>query len=115
MNNPESDFSRKHIVVSRGALIQVLTAINGPSHLIRELQVTRGFPLGPENPIDTLINEIDHQVTIFNSLPQELKDHVLVLDQLYKDISKSNELNQEAKARYLNSVKHSLNILLNQK
>ena len=115
MNNSESDFSRKHVVVSRGPLVRLLTAINGPSHHIRELQVTRGLPLGPENPIETLINEVNHQVTIFNSLPQELKDHVLVLDQLYKDISKSNELNQEAKARYLNSVKHSLNLLLNQK
>lgn len=43
------------IEVSVAALFQVLEALNGPPHLIRELQATRG-PMF-DNPIDTLIKE----------------------------------------------------------
>lgn len=43
------------LTVSADALRQVLQALNGPGHYIRELQVTRG-PLF-DNPIDTLIAE----------------------------------------------------------
>lgn len=110
-----SEFSRHSLIVSRGAIVTLLNAVNGPSHHIRELQATRGLPIGPENPINTLIAEVKEQLEIFKNISQDQKDHVLILDQLYKDISKSNELNQEAKARYLSSVKYCLTLLLNQK
>jgi hypothetical protein len=44
------------ITVSARALHQVLGALVGPSHYIRELQATRNLP-GIENPINTLIEE----------------------------------------------------------
>lgn len=43
------------ISVDKQALFEVLRAITGHSHEIRELQVTRNLPLGPKNPIDILI------------------------------------------------------------
>jgi hypothetical protein len=48
------------VTVSAKALRQVLQALVGPGHYIRELQVTRG-PLF-NNPIDTLIEEYNLQV-----------------------------------------------------
>lgn len=45
------------ITVNKKALKEVLVALTGGSHLIRELQVTRSLSvLGMDNPIDTLIN-----------------------------------------------------------
>jgi hypothetical protein len=50
------------IRVSKKALFELLVALNGPSHQIRELQFTRGLSLltsqaGCENPIDLLQNQ----------------------------------------------------------
>ena len=47
------------VTVSTDALRQVLQALNGPGHYIRELQVTRDFP---GNPINTLIKEFNAAV-----------------------------------------------------
>lgn len=44
------------VEVSADALRQVLEALNGPSHYIRELQVTRTLQ-GYENPINVLVKE----------------------------------------------------------
>jgi len=44
------------IIVTAKALHQVLGALVGPGHYIRELQATRNLP-GVENPINTLIDE----------------------------------------------------------
>ena len=46
------------ITVSYNALRQVLVALTGPDHLIRELQYTRN-PLLGSNPINTLIEEMN--------------------------------------------------------
>lgn len=53
--------SAAKVTVSADALRQVLVALNGPGHYIRELQVTRG-PLF-DNPIDKLTNEFNEQVS----------------------------------------------------
>lgn len=47
------------VTVSAHALYQLLMALNGPAHYIRELQVTRdrGRGLFPDNPIDVLCAE----------------------------------------------------------
>lgn len=49
------------VTVSADALRQVLLALNGPGHYIRELQVTRAREgresLFPDNPIDILVRE----------------------------------------------------------
>jgi hypothetical protein len=42
------------ITVDRDALFQVLQALVGPGHLIRELQFTRGLP---DNPINKLVDQ----------------------------------------------------------
>jgi len=49
------------IVVDRKALKQVLSALSGPPHLIRELQATRtpGI-IGHDNPINILIEEFNN-------------------------------------------------------
>lgn len=50
------------IQVSKSALRQVLLALDGPGHMIRELQITRGLPLaGDVNPIDKLLKEFKEQ------------------------------------------------------
>jgi hypothetical protein len=49
------------VSVSRDALRQVLQALIGPPHHIRELQVTIG-PLFQDNPITVLVNEFNEQV-----------------------------------------------------
>lgn len=49
------------VTVSTDALRQVLQALNGPGHYIRELQVTRNLP-GDSNPINTLIEEFNAAV-----------------------------------------------------
>ena len=56
----------KTVTVNAEALRQVLQSLIGPSHLIRELQYTRGIP-GDENPIDMLIREYNEQVKQENS------------------------------------------------
>lgn len=54
------------VEVSASALRELLSAIAGPPHLIRELQVIRGLP-GSDNPINTLINEFNECVEAFNA------------------------------------------------
>ena len=49
------------ITVSAKALYEILQALVGPGHYIREIQATRNLP-GFENPIDTLIAEYNAQV-----------------------------------------------------
>lgn len=44
------------VLVDAEALRQVLDALNGPGHYIRELQVTRNLP-GNNNPINTLVEQ----------------------------------------------------------
>lgn len=56
------------VTVNAKALRQVLEALNGPGHYIRELQVTRDLP-GVENPIDTLTCEFNAAVEAFNANP----------------------------------------------
>lgn len=50
--------SDPRIEVDATALRQVLVALNGAGHEIRELQALRG-PLWPDNPIDKLTNEFN--------------------------------------------------------
>ncbi len=52
------------VTVNADALRQVLKALIGPGHLIRELQVTRGGLF--ENPIDKLVAEFNAQVQTAN-------------------------------------------------
>lgn len=52
----------KTVTVNAAALREVLMALNGHGHLIRELQVTRG-PLFPDNSIDVLLNEYNAALT----------------------------------------------------
>lgn len=54
------------LTVDRSALIQVLNALNGHGHEIRELQATRSLhAMGGEytNPIETLLAEVRVQLT----------------------------------------------------
>lgn len=46
---------KQMIQVDADALRALLQALNGPGHLIRELQVTRGPLFAKENPIEILI------------------------------------------------------------
>lgn len=53
--------SDKKIEVSKKALEQLLTAVNGAPHYIRELQMTRDLPGADKtNPINILINEFNN-------------------------------------------------------
>jgi hypothetical protein len=54
--------SSETVAVNRKALFEVLTALNGPPHLIRELQVIRLLPGPTNNPIDLLINQYNDVV-----------------------------------------------------
>ena len=56
--------SDKKISVSAKALRELLVAVNGPAHYIRELQVTRDMPLGmsDDNPINILTEQFNEQV-----------------------------------------------------
>lgn len=56
----------KTVTVDANALLQVLRALTGSSHLIRELQATRNLPPGPdnENPINKLIDDYNRGVSI---------------------------------------------------
>lgn len=55
---------KKEITVDANALKQVLQALNGPPHYIRELQATRdnGTGLFKDNPIDVLIKQYNEWV-----------------------------------------------------
>lgn len=46
------------VTVSRDALARVIWALEGAPHLIRELQMTRGLPGLPVNPIDLLVEQL---------------------------------------------------------
>ena len=48
--------------ISAEPLRRVLEALNGPPHLIRELQATRGPLVGDDNPINIIIEEFNEQV-----------------------------------------------------
>lgn len=48
------------VTVDAAALREVLQALVGPPHWIRELQVTRGLPSGT-NPIDLLVRQFNAQ------------------------------------------------------
>ena len=52
------------VTVNAEALRLVLAALQGPQHLIRELQFTTDIcaATGMDNPINTLINEFNEQV-----------------------------------------------------
>lgn len=52
---------KQTVNVDAKALREVLVALNGPGHYIRELQVTRGAMF--DNPIDKLIEEFNAQVS----------------------------------------------------
>lgn len=54
------------VTVSAEALRQVLMALNGPAHYIRELQVTRGPLVGDDNPINILVEEYNAAVKAHN-------------------------------------------------
>lgn len=54
----------KNVSVDAAALREVLAALNGPGHFIRELQATRG-PLF-NNPIDKLIVQYNEQIAGVN-------------------------------------------------
>lgn len=54
------------VTVSATALRQVLNALNGPAHYIRELQVTRGPLIGDDNPINILCDEYNAAVEAYN-------------------------------------------------
>jgi hypothetical protein len=60
MSKQQETEARPMVSVDAEALQQVLNALIGPGHHIRELQFTRGLPpLGslPRNPIDLLIEQ----------------------------------------------------------
>ncbi len=59
----------KKVSVNADALRMVLLALIGPAHQIRELQVLRGSPVMPENPIDLLVREFNEQVASDGSKP----------------------------------------------
>ena len=58
--------------VDAEALGEVLRALKGPGHLIRELQVTRGKLFN--NPIDTLIEQYNEQAEQHNSRASDKKE-----------------------------------------
>lgn len=71
----------KTVTVDAEALRQVLTALNGASHLIRELQATRDPLMGKGNPINKLIEEFNAAVDVrhnrFVLVPVDLPHEVL--------------------------------------
>ena len=58
------------VPVNAEALREVLVALNGPGHLIRELQATRA-PYLPPNPINTLISDFNAWVDAQTEAAQE--------------------------------------------
>jgi hypothetical protein len=55
------------VTVSAKALSQLLDALSGPPHHIRELQMTRGPLVGDDNPINILIAEWNQNVEAYNA------------------------------------------------
>jgi hypothetical protein len=51
------------ISVNRKALFQVLQALSGPGHLIREMQAIRNIQ-GDESPITVLVNEYNASLAL---------------------------------------------------
>lgn len=60
------------VFVSAEPLRQVLQALIGGGHLIRELQMTRGIP-GDENPIDQLVREYNEQAKATQETPHSVE------------------------------------------
>ena len=58
------------VTVSASALRQVLQALNGPAHYIREIQVTRNLPGDTSNPLNVLTEEFNAAVEEFKTAPQ---------------------------------------------
>ncbi len=54
----------KNVTVSAGAIKEVLQALIGPGHLIRELQATMGSIVGNDNPITKLIKEYNEAAEV---------------------------------------------------
>lgn len=54
------------VSVNAKALKQVLQALIGPGHLIREIQMTRHIP-GHPNPINTLVQEYNAAAEVHNA------------------------------------------------
>lgn len=71
----------KAVTVDADALHLVLSALNGPPHLIRELQATRGPLVGERNPINKLVEDfnaaIDAHPNGFLVVPVDLPHEVL--------------------------------------
>ena len=61
----------KKIEVSIDPLRRILEALNGPAHLIRELQVTRGPLVGDDNPINLLVDEFNQEIKLINESYKE--------------------------------------------
>ena len=57
----------KTVTVNAIALRELLIAVNGGAHQIRELQSTRGPLAGIENPIDILVDEFNQAVAKHNA------------------------------------------------
>jgi hypothetical protein len=55
------------VTVSADALRKVLTALNGPTHHIRELQALRNPHFGSDNPINILCSEYNAAVDEHNA------------------------------------------------
>ena len=56
----------EQVTVNAKALKEVLEALNGPGHYIRELQATRSLP-GNDNPINILIEEYNSAIEAYNA------------------------------------------------
>ena len=56
----------EQITVNAKALKEVLEALNGPGHYIRELQATRSLP-GNNNPLNILMEEYNTAVNAYNA------------------------------------------------
>lgn len=62
---------RPKVCVDRAYLFELLRAVNGPGHLIRELQATINFP---GNAIIELTNEFNAIIAAENKAQAELMD-----------------------------------------
>ncbi len=52
------------VIVNAGALRQVLEALMGPPHLIRELQAMNDFEFAKNDPIGTLVKEFNEALEL---------------------------------------------------
>ena len=64
----ENDINFNKITIDADALYQVLVALNGPPHYIRELMTTRNLPLVNKNPIDILTDEYSQSPHLMRSI-----------------------------------------------